>query len=218
MQKQWFRFTVTSGTLFGLVEVPSSPPTWFEPQLRDINSRSRRELSMADFSPSEWLDILCSASRPIPLSKPLSPKPQEELLFFAKGKLEEMKRAIGELSKGTPEKPGIPPQALLSDDDFVKKYAIFMEDFNKIDPSRRDQFEAVPRKSVQPGKGRTFINFVPVIEMNAQEDLNSLVLYPHQVGIRIALHDDPKWDSMADEIYQTNNIAVATEMPKVVRA
>lgn len=202
MLTQWFRFMTAAGTVYGEVRVPATPPNWFVPILKRLNDGAKRELTMSDITAEEWLDTLCSESRPIPLYKPLSPQPQEELVFFGPGKFEEMKAAAKKLSEPDGERPGIPLGAIYGDDDFVKKYAILMDDLDRVPPAERERLQPIPRNKIQPGKGRTFVNYIPLVDSGSEdEDNDSYVIYPFQVSSRISVRSSHKWQKMVNQIY-----------------
>lgn len=202
MPTQWFRFMTPAGTVYGEVQVPATPPNWFVPILKRLNEGARRELTMSDISPEEWLDTLCSESRPIQLSRPLSPQPQEELVFFAPGKVEEMKAAAKKLSEPDGDRPGIPIQAIYGDDNFLKKYATLMNDLDKVPEEERVKLQPIPRNKVQPGKGRTFVNYIPLVDPESDdEDVETYNIYPFQINSRIAVRSSHDWQKMVGRIY-----------------
>jgi hypothetical protein len=219
----WFRFTTQGGTVYGEVVVPGTPPLWFSRVLQEINEKrgEARPLTMSDFSAAAWLDEISSANRPIQLRKPLSPQPQEELLFFAEGRLEAMQEAVKSMApRKTPdgtETPGIAPDLILRDDEFVRKYAVFMDDFDKIPESERTRYRPVPRSRIQKNKGRTFVNYVPLMDPNSEEeDLESYVLYPGQVSSRVQVKITEQWRRMVHGIYGGIEVAASSDVPRIL--
>jgi hypothetical protein len=86
-QSAWFRFTGSDKTIVGEVKVPRIVPTWFAPALTALNIGAKRDLTMADISPRQWLDELCSRGLPVPLRTPLLTKLVAEDLYVPEAEL-----------------------------------------------------------------------------------------------------------------------------------
>lgn len=218
MQKSWFRFVTAAGTVYGEAQVPGTPPKWFEETLERMNSGARRTLTMSDFSVEEWLDILSSKNLPIALLRPLSPQPQEEVVFFIPERFTEMKQTVATLSKGSDNKPGIPQAAILDDDNFIRKFGYFMEDFEKVPAEEKPKYQPVPRKNMQPTKARTFVNYVPLVDPQSDdEDDQSYTLYPMQISSRVNVKSTHRWAKMVDTIWgRSIETAAAADLPKIL--
>ena len=205
MQTQWFRFTTQAGTVYGEFRVPSTAPNWLGPTLKRMNEASKRELTISDFTAEEWLATLCSENRPIPLFKPLSPQQQEEVVFFPPGKIEAMKAEAERLAKPEGDKPGIPLQAIYGDDGFVRKFGYFLEDLERVPEEDRPKLLTFDRNKIQPGRGRTFVNYVPLVDpVSEEEDIETYSIFPFMISSSIVVKSTHSWAKMVAKIYKSN--------------
>jgi hypothetical protein len=188
----WIRFTGADKTILGELRVPKHPPTWFEASLK-AGPEGRRDRTMSDITPSEWLDELFSRSLPIPLHFPLLSKLVEEDYYVPRPDLEvaEVKDEKGEVVNIDPSKI----KTVLTGTELAEaiRHGKKLESFGELVP--------VPAQLLGIRAQQRIVH-VPLLDPN-QEKARTFKVLPNAFMLMVEQEEAEAIQRMAEGIYRS---------------
>lgn len=194
----WIRFEMAGGMLVGNVEVPKSAPAWFVPVLAELNSRSKRELSMTDFSVEEWLSELCSHRRPILVSKPLVGRTRQAQLYIRQGNLKKLHEKIQEGGQLTDE---MVKEADVRTEEYYNQLVRSAEQGRQLTPGEKEFVEqAVPIPAAQLGiDAPQVVEWMPAVNPSVTAGVVLHIVLSQ--GNFSLVGDQTRFETISDNVY-----------------